>query len=54
MEFDSVRVKGDAFFEDCQGFIVAAFIVEVMGLFVEVVGAQECVRHRQDLRRHDG
>jgi hypothetical protein len=54
MEFDGVGIKVDAFLEDCQGFIVAAFIVEVMGLFVEVVGAEECVRHRQDLRRQDG
>ena len=54
VEFDGVGVKENAFLENGQSFIVAAFIVEVMGLFVEVVGAEECVRHRQDLRRHDG
>jgi hypothetical protein len=46
VEFDGVGIEGDAFLEDAQGFIVATFIVEVMGLFVEVVGAEECVRHR--------
>ena len=51
MQFDGVGVESYAFFEDGQGFIVAAFVVEVMGLFVEVVGAEECVRHRQGLPR---
>jgi hypothetical protein len=46
-----VRVQRYAFIEDGQSFIVAAFVVEVMGLFVEIVGAEECVRHRQDLPR---
>ena len=46
MQFDGVGVEGDAFLEDAQRFIVAAFVVEVMGLFVEVVGAEECIRHR--------
>ena len=30
--------------------VVAAFVVELMGLFVEVVGAAKCFRHRQGLR----
>jgi hypothetical protein len=51
MQFDCVGVQLDAFLEDCQGFIVATFVVEVMGLFVEVVGAEECIRHQQDLPR---
>ena len=46
MELDCMGVQRDAFLEDRQGFIVAAFIIEVMCLFVEVVGAEECVRHR--------
>ena len=49
VQFDGVGVEGDAFLEDSQRFIVAAFVVELMGLFVEVVGAEECIRHRQDL-----
>jgi hypothetical protein len=44
-----VRVQRYAFIENGQGFIVAAFVIEMMGLFVEIVGAEECVRHRQDL-----
>jgi hypothetical protein len=51
VEFDGVGVEGDAFLQDGQRFIVAAFVIELMGLFVEVVGAEECVRHRQDLPR---
>jgi hypothetical protein len=51
VQFDGVGVESDAFLENDQSFIVPAFIVEVMGLFVEVVGAEECVRHRQDLPR---
>ena len=47
MEFDGVRVERDPFLQDGQGFIVAAFVVELMGLFVEVVGAEECIRHRR-------
>jgi hypothetical protein len=39
MQFDRVWVEGDAFLEDQQRFIVPAFVVELMGLFVEVVGA---------------
>ena len=54
MQFDGVGVEGDAFLEDGQRFIVAAFVVELMGLFVEVVGAEECVRHRQGLLRRVG
>jgi hypothetical protein len=54
MEFDCVWVKGDTLFENGQGFIVEAFVIEVMGSFIEVVGAEECVRHRQDLRRQVG
>jgi hypothetical protein len=38
-------VEGGAFLEDQQGFIVPAFIVELMGLFVEVVGAEKGIRH---------
>jgi aspartate/tyrosine/aromatic aminotransferase len=51
VQFDGVRIQRYAFIEDGQSFIVAAFVVEVMGLFVEIVGAEECVRHRQDLPR---
>ena len=54
VQFDRVGVQRYAFFENSQGFIVATFVVQVMGLFVEIVGAEECVRHRQDLRRQDG
>jgi hypothetical protein len=39
MEFNRVRVEGDAFLEDYQRFIVPAFVIEVVGLLVEVVGA---------------
>src|SRR4029079_2102855 len=49
VQFDRVRVQRYAFIENGQGFIVAAFVIEMMGLFVEIVGAEECVRHRQDL-----
>ena len=49
VEFDGVGVEGDALLQDGQGFIVAAFVVELMGLFVEVVGAEKCIRHRQRL-----
>ena len=51
LQFDGVRVEGDAFLEDQQCFIVTAFVVEVMGLFVEVVGAEECVRHQRSSGR---
>jgi hypothetical protein len=51
VQFNGVRVQRYAFLEDGQGFIVAAFVVEVMGLFIEIVGAEECVRHQQDLPR---
>jgi hypothetical protein len=47
MELDGVRVEGGAFLEDQQCFIVPAFVIELMGLFVEVVGAEECVRHQR-------
>jgi hypothetical protein len=47
MEFDRVGVADYPLVEDQQRFIVAAFIVELMGLFVEVVGAKECVRHQR-------
>jgi hypothetical protein len=47
VEFDGVRVERDPFFEDGQSFIVAAFVVELMGMFVEVVGAEKCIRHRR-------
>jgi hypothetical protein len=47
MEFDGVRVERDPFLQDGQSFIVAAFVVELMGLFVEFVGAQKCFRHRR-------
>ena len=47
VEFDGVGVEGDALLQDGQGFIVAAFVVELMGLFVEVVGAEKCIRHRR-------
>ena len=50
VEFNGVGVKGNAFSQDGQGFIVAAFVVELMGLFVEVVGAEECIRHRRSSR----
>jgi len=46
MELDSVGIKEDAFVQDAQRFIVTAFVIELMGLFVEVVGAEECIRHR--------
>ena len=46
VQFDGVRVEGNAFLEDQQRFIVPAFVVELMGLFVEVVGAEKCIRHR--------
>jgi hypothetical protein len=49
VQFDGVGVQRYAFIENSQGFIVAAFVIEMMGLFVEIVGAEECVRHRQDL-----
>ena len=47
MEFDGVGVEGDAFLQDQQCFIVPAFVIELMGLFVEVVGAEKCFRHRR-------
>jgi hypothetical protein len=47
VEFDGVGVECDALLQDGQSFIVAAFVVELMGLFVEVVGAEECIRHRR-------
>ena len=50
VEFDSVRIEGDALIQDGQRLIIAAFVVELMGLFVEVVGAEECIRHRQASR----
>ena len=46
MQFDGMWVEGDAFLEDQQRFIVPAFVVELMGLFVEVVGAEKGIRHR--------
>ena len=46
MEFDGVGIEEDTFVQDGQRFIVSAFVVELMGLFVEVVGAEECIRHR--------
>ena len=46
MQFDGVWVEGDAFLEDQQRFIVPAFVIELMGLFVEVVGAEKGIRHR--------
>ena len=50
MQFDGMWVEGDAFLEDQQRFIVPAFVIELMGLFVEVVGAEKCVRHRRSSR----
>jgi hypothetical protein len=54
MKFDCVGVEGNPLFEDDQRFIVEAFVIEVMGSFIEVVGAEKCFRHRQDLRRQVG
>jgi hypothetical protein len=51
MEFDRMWVEGNAFVEDQQRFIVPAFVIELMGLFVEVVGAEEGVRHPGCLRQ---
>ncbi len=51
VKLDSVRIEGDALIQDGQRLIIAAFVVELMGLFVEVVGAEKCVRHRQASRR---
>jgi hypothetical protein len=46
MELDGVGIEEDTFVQNSQRFIVSAFVVELMGLFVEVVGAEECIRHR--------
>ena len=51
VELDGMWVEGDAFLEDQQRFIVPAFVIELMGLFVEVVGAEKGVRHRRSSHR---
>ena len=50
VQFDRVGVEGDAVLQNGQSIVIPAFVVELMGLFVEVVGAEKCFRHRQDLR----
>ena len=52
VEFYRIGVEGDSLAEESDDVIVAAFVVELMGLFVEIVGAAECIRHRLDL--HEG
>jgi hypothetical protein len=43
-------VEGDAVPQNGERVVVPTFVIELMGLFVEVVGAEKCFRHRQDLR----
>jgi hypothetical protein len=51
VQLDGMWIEGDAFLEDQQRFIVPAFVIELMGLFVEVVGAEKGIRHRRSSRR---
>ena len=40
----------EALAEERQRLVVTTFVVELMGLFVEIVGSAEGIRHRQGLR----
>src|SRR5207245_800422 len=44
-----VGVERKSLPEESNRVVVASFVVELMGLFVEIVGAAECVRHRPGL-----
>jgi hypothetical protein len=44
-EFYRIGVEGKSLAEESDRLVIAAFVVELMGLFVEIVGAAECIRH---------
>jgi hypothetical protein len=45
MEFDRVGIEGEAVFQGLQRFVVPSLVVELVGLFIEVVGAEKGIRH---------
>jgi hypothetical protein len=45
MEFDCVRVEGEALVQQSKGVVVATFVVQLVCLFVILVGAEKGIRH---------
>ena len=46
VELDGEGIKGDALLQKGQGIVVSTFIVQLVGLFVEIVRAAERIRHQ--------
>ena len=51
VQLDCVGIEIETFVQDDKRVVVFSFVVELMGFFIEVVGTQETVRHRQGLAR---
>jgi len=45
VELNGVGVKRETFGQQREGFVVSTFVVELMGMIVELVGAAEAFRH---------
>ena len=45
VQLDGVGVERETFGQEGEGFVVATFVVELMGMIVELVGATEAFRH---------
>jgi hypothetical protein len=46
MELHGVGVELDTFVEEVESLVEAAFVVELVGVFVVLVGAEEPIRHQ--------
>ena len=51
VEFHRVGIQREPLTQQRECFLVGSLIVELVGLFVELVGAAECIRHRQGASR---
>ena len=40
------RIEGDALFQEGERVVVSTFVVQLVGLFVEIIGAAERIRHQ--------
>ena len=45
VEFDGVGVERETFGQQGERFVVATFVVELMGMIIEIVGTSEAFRH---------
>ena len=51
VQFHRVGIQREPLAQQRECFLVGSFVVELVGLFVELVGAAECIRHRQGASR---